>query len=77
MQCAKSRLCEFHKFDVHRASFAKHLRSTMHEENSGKIPSNFFNEISQVKRKKFFIPKPSKDLARPKIKVDGKKLKKT
>ena len=43
------RRCEICQKDIHRASFAKHLRSKLHEENQKIIPSNFFKEQSNFK----------------------------
>ena len=36
-----SRRCEICNINIHRASYAKHLRSKKHEENQKIVPSNF------------------------------------
>ena len=36
--------CEVCKEDVHRSSFAKHLKSKLHETNAKIIPPTFFKE---------------------------------
>ena len=53
METQNKRRCEICNVDVHRSSYAKHLRSKMHEDNQRIIPSNFFNEVksSEVKPK--------------------------
>ena len=53
METQKKRRCEICNVDVHKSSYAKHLRSKMHEDNQRIIPSNFFNEVksSEVKPK--------------------------
>ena len=48
----KMRRCEVCKKDVHRSSFAKHLRSKAHEENEKIIPSNLFEEPKPSSSKK-------------------------
>ena len=76
-----SRTCYICNINVHRASFAKHLRSKKHLENVGKdemiIPEWFFKEEkTPVKKKiqKVYNPKTLKQLAREKIKLDNKQL---
>ena len=76
-----SRTCDICNVNVHRASFAKHLRSKKHLENVEKnemiIPDWFFKEEkSHIKKKiqKVYNPKTLKQLAREKIKLDDKQL---
>ena len=76
-----SRTCDVCNVNVHRASFAKHLRSKKHFENVEQsemiIPGWFFKEEkSPVKKKiqKVYNPKTLKQLAREKIKLDNKEL---
>ena len=76
-----SRTCEICNVSVHRASFAKHLRSKIHlkniERNEMIIPEWFFKEEkSPIKKKieKVYNPKTLKQLAREKIKLDDKEL---
>ena len=76
-----SRTCEICNVDVHRASFAKHLRSKKHleniEQNEMIIPEWFFKEEkAHIKKKiqKLYNPKSLKQLAREKIKLDDKEL---
>ena len=76
-----SRTCEVCNVIVHRASFAKHLRSKKHSEiviqNEMIIPEWFFKEEkAPIKKKiqKVYNPKTLKQLAREKIKLDDKEL---
>ena len=76
-----SRTCDVCNVNVHRASFAKHLRSKKRLENVEKnemiIPDWFFKEEkSPIKKKiqKVYNPKTLKQLAREKIKLDDKEL---
>ena len=76
-----SRTCDVCNVNVHRASFAKHLRSEKHLENVEKnemiIPDWFFKEEkTPVKKKiqKVCNPKTLIQLAREKIKLDDKEL---
>ena len=46
----ETRKCDILNVEVQRASYAKHLRSKMYEDNQRIIPSNFFKE-SEVKPK--------------------------
>ena len=76
-----SRTCDVCNVNVHRASFAKHLRSKKHLENVEKnemiIPDWFFREEkSPIKKKiqKVYNPKTLKQSAREKIKLDEKQL---
>ena len=75
------RTCDVCNVNVHRASFAKHLRSKQHlenvEQNEMIIPEWFFKEEkSPIKKKiqKVYNPKTLKQLAREKIKLDDKEL---
>ena len=76
-----SRTCEVCNVNVHRASFAKHLRSKKRLENVEQkemiIPEWLFKEERSPIRKKMqkvYIPKILKQLAREKIKLDDKEL---
>ena len=76
-----SRTCDVCNVNVHRASFAKHLRSEKHlenvEENEMIIPHWFLKEEkSPIKKKiqKVYNPKTLIQLAREKIKLDDKEL---
>ena len=76
-----TRICEVCNINVHRASFAKHLRSKKHlenvEQNEMIIPEWFFKEEkSPIKKKiqKVYNPKTLKQLAREKIKLNDKEL---
>ena len=76
-----SRTCDVCNVNVHRASFAKHLRSKKHlenvEQNEMIIPDWFFKEEkSPIKKKiqKVYNPKTLKQLAGAKIKLDDKEL---
>ena len=73
-----SRNCEICNVDVHRASYAKHLRSKTHLENRKKdemiIPEWFFQEPIESKIKKIYNPKSSKQIARDNIRLDDKHL---
>ena len=75
------RICEVCNVNVHRASFAKRLRSKKHlenvEQNEMIIPECFFKEKkSPIKKKiqKVYNPKTLKQLAREKIKLNDKEL---
>ena len=76
-----SRTCNVCNVNVHRASFAKHLRSKKHlenvEQNGMIIPEWLFKEErSPIKKKiqKVYNPKTLKQIAREKIKLDDKEL---
>ena len=76
-----SRTCDVCNVNVHRASFAKHLRSKKHLENVEKnemiIPDWFFKEEKlPVKKKiqKVYNPKTLIQLAREQIKLDDKEF---
>ena len=76
-----SRRCDVCKIDVHRPSYAKHLRSIKHSEkekqNEMIIPEWLFKEEqAPVKKqiKKFYNPKMLKQIARKTIKIDDKEL---
>ena len=78
-----SRTCEICNVDVHRASFAKHLKSKKHleniEQNEMVIPEWFFKEErSPISKKiqKVYNPKSLKQLAREKIKLDDREFSK-
>ena len=75
------RICEICNVNVHRASFAKHLRSKKHlenvEQNEMIIPDWLFKEErSPIKKKiqKVYNPKTLKQIAREKIKLEDKEL---
>ena len=75
------RRCDICNIDIHRASYAKHLRSKKHLENIRQndmiIPEWLFVEKkSPVKNKikRIYNPKTLKQLAREKIKLDDKEL---
>ena len=69
-----SRRCEICNVDVHRASYAKHLRSKKHIENI--IPEWLFQEPVENKINKIYNPESLKQLARNNIKLDDKQLNK-
>ena len=76
-----SRTCDVCNVNVHRASFAKHLRSKKHlenvEQNEMIIPDWFFKEEKTTIKKKIqkvYNPKTLIQLAREKIKLDDKEL---
>ena len=72
--------CEICNTDVHRASYAKHLRSKKHIENMKQyemiIPEWLFQEPVENKIKKIYNPQSLKHLARNNIKLDDKQLNK-
>ena len=65
------RKCDICNIDVHRASYAKHLRSKTHLENIKQnemiTPEWLFQEPFDNKNKKTYNPKPLKQLARSNI----------
>ena len=76
-----SRTCDICNVNVHRASFAKHLRSKKHlgnvEKNEMIVPDWFFKEEKTPVKKmiqKVYNPKTLIQLAREKIKLDDKEL---
>ena len=71
-----SRRCEICNVDVHRASYAKHLRSKKHLDIEMIIPDRLFQEPVENKIEKINNPKSLKQLARNEIKVDDEKLNK-
>ena len=75
-----SRKCEACNVDVHRASYAKHLRSKTHlkniKQNEWIIPEYLFQEPVENKVNKIYNPKSLKQLARNNIKLDDKQLNK-
>ena len=70
-----NRSCVICNFDVFRASFAKHLRSTKHLQNENTVPSTFLEETNQTKPKNYFELKPLKQIAGENIKKYQKELK--
>ena len=74
MDATELRRCEICNKSIHRASYAKHLRSKLHEENQKIIPSNFFNEPSSSKPIKLKQVPTLKELARKKLNIKGKVL---
>ena len=77
MNSRKSEICNV---NVHRASYIKLFRSKKHIENMKQnemiIPEWLFQEPVEIKIKKTYNPKSSKQLARNNIKLDDKKLSK-
>ena len=55
--------CDVCKNDIHRASFAKHLRSDEHSMKAQIFPSNFFIETNKIKQKNY-NPKSGKQILR-------------
>ena len=64
--------CEVCTKDIHRSSFAKHLKSELHIQNEVIIPPNFFHEVRLEPRA---VP-TSKTLARGKINLSNRELEK-
>ena len=58
METQNKRRCDICNVDVHKSSYAKYLRSKLHEDNPRLISANFFDE-SQVKPKAELKPKTS------------------
>ena len=75
-----SRRCEICNVDVHRASYAKHLKSKKHIENIKQnemiIPEWLFKEPIENKIEKIYNPKSLKQIARNNINLDDKQLNK-
>ena len=75
-----SRKCDVCNVNVHRASYAKHLRSKMHLENKKMdemiIREWLFQEAIENNIQKIYNPKPLKQLAQKSIKLDDKQLNK-
>ena len=75
-----SRKCDICNVDVHRASYAKHLRSKYQLENEKQneliIPKCLFKEPIDNKIEKLYNLKSLKQLARDNIKLDDKQLNK-
>ena len=73
-----SRKCEICNIDVHRASYAKHLRSKTHLENKKQnemiIPEWLFHEPVENIINNLYNPKSLKQLARNNNKLDDKQL---
>ena len=75
-----SRKCEICNVDVHRASYAKHMRSKKQldniKQNEWIIPELLFLEPIENKNNKLYNPKSLKQLARDNIRLDDKQLNK-
>ena len=71
-----SRRCDFCNIDVHRASYAKDLRSKKHLENEMIIPECLIYEPIGNNFEKIFNPKTLKQIARINIRLDDKQLNK-
>ena len=75
-----SHKCEICNVDVHRSSYAKHLRSKKHieimKQNEMNIPEWLFQEPVENKINKIYNPKSLKQLARKNIKLGNKQLNK-
>ena len=75
-----SRKCENCNIEIPTASYIKHLRSKKHLENLKQnemiIPEWLFQEPVENKIKKIYNPKPLKQIARYKIRLDDKQLNK-
>ena len=79
----KTRRCEVCKIDVHRASYAKHLKIKKRMENMNQkevfIPEWFFKEEQEPfkrKIKKVYNPKTIEQIARENVKTKKNVLKK-
>ena len=74
------RRCEICNVDVHRASYAKHLKSQKDiknmKQNEMILPEWLFQEPVENKIKKIYNPKPLRELARDNIRLDDKHLNK-
>ena len=75
MEC---RICDICKTNVHRAFYAKLLRSKKHLENGREnemfIPEWFFKEPNENEIKEINNPKTLKQIARKNIRLDVKQL---
>ena len=71
-QMQKFKHCEVCNKDIHRSSFAKHLKSKIHNQNVQIISSNFFDELIQ-KQQARTVPQ-LKNLARAKINRSNREL---
>ena len=75
-----SRECDVCNVDVHRAPYAKHLRSKNHLESIKQkqmiIPEWLFKEPIEIIIKKIYNPKPFRQITRDNIKLDEKQLNK-
>ena len=69
------RYCERCNIIIHRASYAKHLKSKKHLQDQTKGPLDQKDFINQPSTSKY-NPKSLKELARDKIKLDNKDLNK-
>ena len=81
MRKMNSRKCDVCTVDVHRASYAKHLRSNNHLENKKKqnkmiIPEWLFKESIENEINKIYNPKSLKQIARDNIRLDDKQINK-
>ena len=65
--------CERCNIIIHRASYAKHLKSKKHL-NNNENQENIINKPSSSKENKNFNPKSLKEIARDKIKLSNKDL---
>ena len=74
----KSRKCEISDVVVHKASYAKHLRSKKKFKNEKLIeliiPERLFQEPVENKIKKIYNPKSFKEIARENIKLNDKQM---
>ena len=75
-----SRRCDDCNIDIHRASYAKHLKSKKHIENMKQnemiIPEWLFREPVENKINKIYNPRSLKQIARDNIRLDDKQLNK-
>ena len=73
-----SRKCDICNVVIHRASFAKHLKSKKHLENLKEddmiIPEWVFKQPVENKIKEIYNPKPLHQIARDNIKLDDKHI---
>ena len=77
-QNRNSRRCDVCIFDVHRASFVKHLKKKKHIDNEKIVPTDFFNktDTTNITIQKIYNPKTLRDIVREQFKIDEKKLNK-
>ena len=75
-----SRKCDVYNIDVHRASYAKHMRSEKHLKNTKQneitIPEWLFQEHIENKISEINNPKSLEQIARDNIKLDDKQINK-
>ena len=73
-----SHKCETCKIDVHRASFAKHLKFKKHLENEKQnelfVSERLFQESFENKPRKTYNPKPLREIARDKNRLDDNQV---